>query len=204
MASPAALDESTAKRPSRFAEITSPSLSFLAIAVQFALVLAVVERFALESDAVRSVLRLAFAGFFLHHFLPSRFRQPFFLALSLAGTAWVLGSEPGGWNAMAGIGRMGVIVVVGCGLVGLCHLPLPYAGRVALLLGAGAGLAFLRSGAGPDIGSYAAIWPILGAMFMFRLIVYLYDLENMTRDAGPSRRSRTSSCSRTSASRSSP
>ncbi len=185
MASSAALDESTARRPSsRFAEITSPSLGFLAIAVQFALVLAVVERFALESDAVRSVLRLAFAGFFIHHFLPSRFRQPFFLALSLAGIAWVLGSEPGGWNAVAGLGRMAVIVVVGCGLVGLCHLPLPYAGRVALLLGAGAGLAFLRSGAGPDIGAYAAIWPILGAMFMFRLIVYLYDLENMKEKPG--------------------
>jgi hypothetical protein len=34
---------------------------------------------------------LAFAGFAIHAFLPLRYRLPFFLALSLAGIALVLG-----------------------------------------------------------------------------------------------------------------
>jgi len=165
--------------PALAAAAASPLAGFVAVALQLALILAVFERFALESDAVRSVLRIAFAGFLVHHFLPARLRPAFFLGLSLAATAWVLGGEPGGWNAAAGLGRTGLIVAVGGGLVALCHLPLAWAPRVALLLGAGAVLAALRSGFGPDLGAYAAIWPILGSMFMFRLMVYVYDLENM-------------------------
>ena len=38
---------------------------------------------------------VAFAGFFVHHLLPSRWRLPFFAALSLAATLFVLGVGPG-------------------------------------------------------------------------------------------------------------
>ena len=47
----------------------------------------------------------------------------------------------------------------------------------------------------------SAIWPILGSMFVFRLIVYLYDRSTRPRRRGSRRRSATSSCCRTSASR---
>lgn len=183
MASPALTDEATAPR-NGFAIPTTSWLAFAAVAAQFALIVGVVDRFALENDAFRNVLGLALGGFVVHHFLPQRLRQPFFLALSLGAVAWVLGMDATGWNAAAGLGRTAAIVAIGAGLVGICHLPLPYRARVALLLAAGAGLALLRAGAGIDLGSYAAIWPILGTMFMFRLIVYQYDLENMKEKPG--------------------
>jgi D-alanyl-lipoteichoic acid acyltransferase DltB (MBOAT superfamily) len=158
---------------------TTSWLAFGAVALQFALLLVVIERFSLESQAFRSLLVMVFAGFAIHHNLPDRWRQPFFLLISLGSVAWVLGMDATGWDAATGLGRLGLIFLIGGGLVSLCHLPIAYRWRVAILLLVGVGLAALRVGNVFDLGSYAAIWPILGAMFMFRLIVYLYDVENM-------------------------
>jgi len=135
-----------------------------AVAVQVALLVAVVHRFHLESRGFLHLLLLTLAGFPLHAALPPRYRPPFFLLLSLAGVALVVGP-----------GNAAVVVAVGVLLVGLCHLPIPWRGRYALLLAAGAVLACGRVGA-VELGVPAAVWPILASMFMFRLVVYLYDL----------------------------
>ncbi|MBM4262664.1 MAG: hypothetical protein FJ145_14690 [Deltaproteobacteria bacterium] len=59
-------------------------------------------------------------------------------------------------------------------LITICHLPFSMRARVGLLLCATALLALLRVGWLPAPWS-PAIWPILGAMFMFRLMIYVYD-----------------------------
>jgi len=159
-------------------------LAFAWVALQFAAIVVVVERFALENEAFRNVFRLAYAGFLVHHLLPQRARQPFFVGLSFASIAWVLGTGAGGWDPASGLGRTALLVAIGGGLIGICHLPLTFFARAALLLAAGAGLALLRTGAWLDLGSAGAIWPILGAMFMFRIAVYLYDRENMKPKPG--------------------
>src|SRR5256885_4589424 len=63
--------------------------------------------------------------------------------------------------------------------IGICHLPIRFGARVATVAAAGAGLAVLRwhSQWLPDVSE---MWTILGSMFMFRLIVYLYDLKHRT------------------------
>jgi D-alanyl-lipoteichoic acid acyltransferase DltB (MBOAT superfamily) len=65
--------------------------------------------------------------------------------------------------------------MLGLVLIGICHLPVPFRWRIVILLAAVAVLALQRSAWLPTPWS-SAIWPILGSMFMFRLIVYLYDL----------------------------
>ena len=96
-----------------------------------------------------------------------RYRLPFFLLLSLAGIVLVLGFGNGVW-----------LVGIGLVLIGICHLPdrASLAGRAAArrrrLV-----LALQRAEWLPAPWS-DAIWPILGSMFMFRLIVYLYDLRH--------------------------
>jgi len=76
-----------------------------------------------------------------------------------------------GWSSAAWL------IGIGIGLIGMCHLPFSFAARVTLVLLAGALLAFLR--VDPIHTPYlSAIWPVLGSMFMFRLIVYLYDLRH--------------------------
>ncbi len=76
--------------------------------------------------------------------------------------------------------------MIGLGLIGLSHLPIRFAARIGLLAVAGAGLAFLRAHSRwfPDV---TEMWVILGSMFMFRLIVYLYDLKHRTAPFSPAR-----------------
>ncbi len=140
---------------------------FLSIAVQLGLLVFVVRLFRLENQAVyHNLMLLAFYGFLVHYFLPSHYRLPFFLLVSLAAIAGILGFINGIW-----------LIGIGLGLIGICHLPVSYNARVAILLVAGAALVALR--AGWIQGSWLeVIWPILASMFMFRLIIYMYDLKH--------------------------
>ncbi|MGQ0719937.1 MAG: SGNH/GDSL hydrolase family protein [Candidatus Eiseniibacteriota bacterium] len=142
-------------------------LRYLALAGQLALLLFVFERrFHPESVALHQIVKLAAAGFLVHALLPRRLRTAFFALLSIGGIGWVLGPKEAVW-----------LVGTGLALLGLCHLPARFAVRVAAVIAAGAVLVALRAGAAPVPWS-AAVWPILGSMFMFRMIVYLYDLRH--------------------------
>ncbi len=149
-------------------------LKTLAIAVQLALFVFVIERrFEVESPAFRQIVRLAAAGFVIHALLPRRFRLPFFALLSVAGIFLVLGAGAAAW-----------VLGMGLGLLGICHLPVSFGARVGLLLAAGAGLAAARAGVLPA-GVPGVVWPVLGSMFMFRLIVYAYDLRHVKEAVSP-------------------
>lgn len=141
-------------------------LRFGLIAIQLVAILVVLRQFQVESRAFREVAALAFAGFAIHYFLPQRFRLPFFAALSIAATAMILGLANAVW--LLGFGLV---------LIGICHLPLNVWLRAVLLLGVGgvAAAARIEWIAGPWS---QAIWPILASMFMFRIIVYLYDIRH--------------------------
>ena len=141
-------------------------VDFFTVAVQLALVLLLLRQFEIESKAFVQLAGFAFAGFAIHAWLPLRWRLPFFSALSLASIPMVLGFANGLW-----------LVSIGFALIGICHLPLAVRWRVALLLSAGALLMAQRAKLLPTPWS-EAIWPILGSMFMFRLIAYFYDLRH--------------------------
>ena len=147
--------------------------ALLALLVQLGLIALVLRQFQVESAAFRRLFLLVIGGFALHALLPIRYRLPFFLALSLAGIGLVLGPENTAW-----------LVVIGVCLIGICHLPIAYFLRVGLLVAVGALLAAQRV---DWIGApwSDAIWPILGSMFMFRLIVYMYDLRHETEPPSP-------------------
>ncbi|HEX5012405.1 MAG TPA: hypothetical protein VFY71_18600 [Planctomycetota bacterium] len=138
-------------------------LAFLGLQVGVALLLA--RAFQLEHPAFyQVVLPLAGGGFLVHHWLPRAWQKWFFVALSLFGFGLVFGPGPAAW-----------VVVVGLALIGLCHLPIPFRARLALVLLAAGALLAMRSDWLPTPWP-GVLWPILGSMFMFRLAVYLYDL----------------------------
>ena len=141
---------------------------FCIAAAQLVVVLLLLRQFEIESKVFVQLAGVAFAGFAIHSFLPLRWRLPFFAALSLASLPLVLGLLNGIW-----------LIAIGFVLIGICHLPLAAYLRVLLLVGAGALLASQRAGLLPAPWP-EAIWPILGSMFMFRLIVYFYDLGHDT------------------------
>ncbi len=148
--------------------------NFALIVFQLVLVLLLLRQYQIESSAGFLLLaQFAFAGFLVHSFLPLRYRLPFFAVLSFAGTALLLGVVNFAW-----------MFAIGAVLIGICHIPVPFVLRGALLLLAGAVLAFQRTGTVASPWS-EAIWPILGSMFMFRLMVYFYDLRHDKAPATP-------------------
>ncbi len=147
--------------------------AFLLIAVQVALVLAVLllYRIELERGAV-ALTGLIMVGFLVHSRLPYAWRTPFFLSLAMLGLAWFLHAD-----ALWVIG-------LGLGMLGLCHLPTAWGVRVLLVTAMGTLLAAIMA------GRVSAPWgdlviPILAAMFMFRIILYLYDLKTDRTPATP-------------------
>ncbi len=128
--------------------------------VQLGLVLVVVWEFHLEERRfLLTALTITVGGFALHAWLPVRLRLPWFCVLSLA--CFVLWAGP--WPAALGIG-------IGGGLIGISFLPIGFGIRVLLLVFAAAALIWLRR------DSDAPFWPIVGSMFMFRLIVFMHEL----------------------------
>jgi D-alanyl-lipoteichoic acid acyltransferase DltB (MBOAT superfamily) len=147
------------------------------VVVQLALVIAAAVRYRFESPAFQQALPWLGFGVVVHHLLPARHRLLFFAAISLASIFYFLGISPAGFDVRASAVRGGEIVAIGVLLIGLCHLPIPFRPRVAVLLAVGAGLMALRGGALFG-GALAPIWPLLGAFFMFRLVLYAHDIEH--------------------------
>ena len=157
------------------------------------MIVAVVNYLQLETLTLARLLLVAFVGFLIHHVLPLRFRLPFFAAISLGSVLLVTGPWLGLLLGQVSFGRLieelipGFAVLgIGLALIGLCHLPIRFSGRIGLLAGAGAGLAMLRANA-QWFPKLADIWIILGSMFVFRLMVYLYDLKHRTAPFSPAR-----------------
>lgn len=140
---------------------------FVGILIQLGLLVIVIRQYVLENQAFyHNVMLLAFYGFIVHFFLPSRYRQAFFVLLSLIAIFGVFGLVNGAW-----------MVGIGLGLIAICHLPTSFSFRIGLLILVGLVLAAMRGQLLPAPVP-PAIWPILGSMFMFRLIIYLYDLKH--------------------------
>jgi len=137
---------------------------------QLALILLVVHVYELEGAQFTRMLWIAAAGFLISIALPISWRLPLFTCVSLAAVFVVFGLVDGAW-----------LIALGLTLIGICHIPMALRLRVAMLVLVGTALAVLRVNTAGSPWS-AAIWPILGSMFMFRLILYV---RAMKSDQGP-------------------
>ena len=147
-------------------------LHFLVVTAQLALVLFSIRLFKLEDGfGFQRLLPLILGGFIVHAWLPMAYRLPFFVTLSFTAIIWLFGVGPGNW-----------LIGIGLGLIGLCHLPIPKWARVGLIFLASAGLVALRA-AWIQTSWSPVIITILGSMFMFRLALYLYDMDNEKKRA---------------------
>ncbi len=167
--------------PARHAENRKISFGFAFLAFQLGVVLLALWRFRIEADqGFTYLLPLIFGGFIVHHFLPACHRRKFFLALSFAGIFAVLPF----WHGL-------VLIALGLGLIGLCHLPVSFRVRAGLIVFVAATLAAVRARwlTTPLVNELQQlVLPVLAAMFMFRLAIYLYDLSHETVPAALSER----------------
>ena len=116
----AALPSASARQAGRAASLVPPSAQ---VFLQLALAAAVVYLYRIEGDAFFRVFLLAAVGFAVNAVLPLAYRLPFFVGLSLAGTALVFGPVDAAW-----------LVTSGVVLIGLANLPLPMKVRAGVLV----------------------------------------------------------------------
>jgi hypothetical protein len=148
-------------------------VKFSGLVVQLGLLVTIVQMSSLEHNAFfYKLMPLTFYGFIIHYFLPRDYRLAFFLLLSFAAIFGVLGLVDGAW-----------LIGLSLGLIGLAHLPISFAARGFILLAVAVMLVVMRAGYLPFPWPQS-IWPILASMFMFRMVIYFYDLKHKKVPAG--------------------
>jgi alginate O-acetyltransferase complex protein AlgI len=105
----------------------------------------------------------------VHYALPYRWKKPFFIAASIAGLALVFGAA-----------AMAVVLAAAVVLIGICYLPIPWLARAGLVGVAALVLAYARAGR-IFVDAPETAWPVIGSIFMFRMILYLYELKHVKR-----------------------
>jgi hypothetical protein len=157
-------------------ESTAMHSGLILIIAQFALIVAAVKIADIETSAFHRLMVIAWIGFIIHHYLAPRWRLRFFVLLSISTIFLIMGGGPGGGIHFAEAAiRTGAILLIGSILIGICHLPFSIWVRAALLVTAGILIASVRINIWGS-SSLSVVTPILAAMFMLRLFVYLYDL----------------------------
>jgi hypothetical protein len=151
----------------RFGLRSTKGWHYLALFLQAALLTATIRLYEIESETFfRFLFGLIACGFVANCFLPRSWRPGYFLALSLYGMIAVLGP-------LNGL----IMLFLGLILIAICHSPIPLWTRILIILTIALVLASVR------VGWIEAPWlsvvlPIFASIFMFRLVIYLYDLSN--------------------------
>ena len=126
-----------------------------------------IEERAFQGRAFQMLVTLALAALPVHYMAPFRWKKPLFVAISILGLFCVCGAQ------VAAI-VLGLATV----LIGICFLPIPWTLRAALMGALALALALARSGLSrtviPD-----NVLPIVASMFMFRMLIYLYELKHV-------------------------
>ena len=142
----------------------------IAVTIQLGLVMLLVRAYGIEESVGFSRLTpIIFFGFIIHALAPVAYRRQIFLLLSLAAI-----------EAIYPFPNSLIIVGIGLGLLGIAHLPIHFNLRVALLVVVGIFLGLIRSAIiiTPIDTLGNILLPIIGSMFMFRLMIYMYDLKH--------------------------
>ena len=152
------------------AEVVRP-VRFLIIAAELGVLLLIMRLYGVENKTFsEQIMALVLCGFILHDLMPLEWRPSFFLLLSLSGICYVFGWSSAPW--LIGLGLL---------LIGIFHLPLAFSKRalIGILVGIALGGARFYWANASAVG---VIWPILGSMFMFRLVSYAHYLKHHKPD----------------------
>jgi alginate O-acetyltransferase complex protein AlgI len=141
-------------------------LPFLRVMLQLGILLVIFKTYRIEGRAFLALARLALIALPVHYLAPYRFKKYVFVTASIAGLFWVFDSE-------------GAAIVLGLSavLIGICFLPISWKARAFGLVVLASILAYVRSHATVPLVP-GTVWPVLATMFMFRMMIYMYELKH--------------------------
>jgi len=146
----------------RLAMARPDPLRFAGLLAQLGVLLAAFFFFDIEEAAFGPLALLMAGGFAVHYWLPFAWKEPFYIAFSLAGAFVML--QPM---------TAALLIAAGLLLYGIVASPFPFRVRLAIVAAVSAGLVYARVTLG--FGVPHDFWPVFGAIFMFRFLIYLYD-----------------------------
>jgi hypothetical protein len=141
-------------------------LKFVPILAHLGLLYAVFKVFRVEGRAFQTLIAFALAALPIHYLLPFRWKKPFFITVSIGGMGWVLGAS-----------TMVCVLAGSLILIGTCYLPIAWPWRAAIVAGLTVAFALIQP-ENAALGIPENVWPVLATMFMFRMIIYLYELKH--------------------------
>ncbi|WP_165246308.1 hypothetical protein [Paludisphaera soli] len=139
---------------------------FLRNLLYFGLVFAVCRQYQTEGRAFQVLMQVAGVAFPVHYLAPYRWKKAIFLGASIAGLFLVFGMDCGA--AVMGLSAL---------MIGVSRLPISWNLRAGTLAAVGVFLACGRPAALFE-RMPSTVWPVLGSMFMFRLLIYMYELKH--------------------------
>lgn len=143
---------------------------FLALCLQLGLLAAAVSLFNLENAGFARLIAGIFAVFAIHYWVPFRFKEPLWVLASIGGAFWLLDF-------------VSALLILASALALWLILRAPIALRWRLLAIGGI---FAMFGWGLVTGRLpipSAFYPVFGAIFMFRMMIYAYDLAHSREPA---------------------
>ena len=138
-------------------------VGFLVLAAQIMGLLFLFNYYHLETFQFIEMSGIVGAAFFVHYWLPFRFKEIFWVAVSIAGSFFLLD-----------IKVAALVLGAGLAIYLILRIPIDLRWRLAIIL---AGFAALIYGCLTNrFGIPSSFYPIFGGIFMFRIIIYAYDL----------------------------
>lgn len=145
-------------------------LRFCLLALQLTVLLGVVHRYQLQNRLFEHTARVMFLAFLIHYWLPFRLKERFLVVVSMAAPFYLL--DP----SVAAL-----LIVVGVGIFGIFRLPLSF--RLRSMLAAFVFAILMYGNATRKFPIPATFYALFGAIFMFRIIIYVYDLAHSREPA---------------------
>ncbi len=138
--------------------------------LQLVALVAVFRTFRVVDSTFVQMSGLTVGAFAVHYWLPFRWKKPFFVLFSMLG-------------AFALLDPVVAAMILGSGLAlyALLNMPVRYAVRAGLLAAvAVTAMAFRNVLPESDAAASVinAFWPVFGGIFMFRMMIYAYDLRH--------------------------
>lgn len=159
-------------RDPRESRATRRVWTFVALAAQLAALLVVFRLYHLteKPSLLVRLLEVTFGAFLIHYWLPFRFKEPFWVMASISGAFLLM--EPR---------TAALLIAVGLVFFLILRAEIPFSWRVALL--ALVFVAFTYGCAAKALPIPNDFYVLFGAIFMFRIIIYAYDLAHSREPA---------------------
>jgi D-alanyl-lipoteichoic acid acyltransferase DltB (MBOAT superfamily) len=151
---------------------TTEPMRFLVLAAQLALLQLVFSVYhTMERPAFLNMTAIAFGAFLVHYWLPFRFKEPFWVAVSMVTGFFLVKPH---WIQL-------LILMVGLTFFLILRSRAPYKWRVVSVAAIFLALIYCCAAKVPLIPQN--FYPLFGAIFMFRIVIYVYDVAHTREPA---------------------